>query len=170
MSINRLLDTLKLEFEACLPDRLITRRWRDRSEYSSVELRQGVLTILFRGESEPDENYYQFVNLLIVASVRLDANAKGNDVEAAELKLLEELKKVSANFSECSLRVLKTVSSGQIEAPDGWVVAECTLGPLLLAGQSVFGDDIDVAPDIKVSRAPDIGVPHVDDYVNVGEL
>jgi len=168
-AIDSMLDDLKDQLQVAMPSRQVTRRWRDRDDYDKASLCQGVITLVFRGEHEAEENYHQSFRLLIVGLLRLDHKAKGDEVEKAELELREELREFSMKHG--ALRIMNTVTSHQVETPDGWFVAECEYGPYYLGPEIHSWEDGYLAePDLLTSQKPDIGIPHKDDYENAEHL
>lgn len=169
--INSLLDTLREDLAQYMPERTVTREYKDREEHLINARKRGVLTIVFTGESSPDENFYQHLNLLVYGSVQLEEGATGLDVERAEIDFLQKLKFFQRAPGGAHLTIGNTVTSHQVEKPYGWFVCECTLGPFdLTAEQKSWDNAFTEMPELFISREPDIGLAHKPDYKNVEDV
>ena len=163
---NWLLQELIDEFNNQYPERTVSRTWKDRSAYRNEQLRPGLLTLVYAGE-RPADPYNSYLKLLVIGRVYCGKDADGVAVEQEELRFIDEWKAFCESAQGAHVQILSVASSHQMDRPDGWFVAECEAGPYDLNHQS----DWDEAPNgVFVSRSPEIGEAHQDDYLLMEEL
>jgi hypothetical protein len=163
--IDDLLEEIKQQFKSQQPNRLVTRSWKDQSKYSNDQLKSGVLTIVFTNETLGADIYNSYFNFMALGRIYCGKDAEGIDVERAELAFIGELKTLVDSDEAVNITINDIKSSSQMEAPNGWFLAECLAGPVDLS-QYADEDGPDVA-EIWLGKAPDIGEGHELDYVQV---
>ncbi len=114
-----------------LPTRVISRTLIDFADRPRPELREGVLTLLCRGERDyantiGREAQLGTIDLSIVGQVEIDEKQPAEAVEQAELALYEELRAfcVTRTAATANLLLRSVQFSGQLERPYGWFLAE----------------------------------------------
>lgn len=148
------------------PERLVTREWQDRDDYSKLQRDHGVHVLLYRGEQPTADPHATMLRVLIYGLVRVHAHrGSGLSLEQQELAMLEQLKLFAQTPAGSLLRVGSVVTSLQMEHPEGWYLAECEYGPVSTAEPANPWDNgSPFAGDVYIGRSPDIGAGHKDDY------
>ena len=137
-------------FQAALTAALTTRQvfpgFMPSSARNQAELNAGVVNIVLRDEKDYGQGRGQTARsgttgLTLICHLQVaqpdgcDRAALSNDVRAAELALLEEIKTFCRSNPVPGLEVLLTETqfSRQLEAPMGWLVMDIELRPPLAA-------------------------------------
>ena len=163
-----ILDELAAALAAINPQRQVSRRWKDRSNYRMEDRQNGIHTLLYRGEGRNPDIYNSTLRLLVIGHVEVpQRDTTGEDVETAEQALIAELKALNESDAGALLTINSIVTSMQIEHPNGWYVAECSYGPVdLSVADSRWEDDTRITT-VFAGLDPEIGIDHEDDYINV---
>jgi hypothetical protein len=114
------------------PGRIVTRTLRDFADRTEAELRQGVLTVISRGQPTVDP-HNEHVDLLIVGQALVDETADGAAREEIELLMAQEIKDFADNLYGCNADVGPITQSAQLEAPYQWVSTKLALWPFDLS-------------------------------------
>lgn len=140
-----ILDAVKDALLLAAPGRVVTRRYQDFAHRPREELEAGVFTIVSTGITEYPYERADFDDseggarqtdlgvfaFTIVGQIQLAEDATGEDIEAAEFQLLQELETVAdqaiASEELVDLRILKAGFSGQLDAPFGWIATDWTI-------------------------------------------
>ncbi|MCW7553652.1 hypothetical protein NX722_13645 [Endozoicomonas gorgoniicola] len=172
---NQVMEELRQTFEQYAqqrhPDRLITRQWKERDEYSKEQRNKGVHALLYRGEIPSNNPGVGMIRVLAYGLIRVHTrDGNGLELEQKELELIEQLKGFSQSDSGALLHINNIVSSLQVECPEGWYMAECEYGPVDLSiTPNPWDDGRQFTGDMYVGCAPDIGAAHKDDYLHLLE-
>jgi predicted component of type VI protein secretion system len=122
------LEALKTLFQEALPDRIVTRNFKDAQDRRQDELFKGVYTLLFQGVTKfgglgaaPAG-----VKIFLLGQFQIEEKASGSDIESGELQMLQEVLEVvrSADKHYPSiprLSVIDAATSAQMEHPYGWI-------------------------------------------------
>ncbi len=167
-----ILTSFQEAFKARYPDRTVTRNWQERAAYKNEELRTGLLTFIYTGESPLGDVYNTRLHFMVIGRIYCGKDAKGLNVENAELAFLKEWRSFCSSSVAGNVSIQKAITSQQQEAPDGWFICECVAGPY------DFGGEIDWLPvgpsevptSISVGLSPDVGDGNVDDYFTISDL
>lgn len=169
---NEILDEIQNAFKTINPTRTVTRNWQERSAYKHDDLKPGVLTFVYTGESPLGDVYNTRMNFMVIGRVYCGKQAQGIDVENAELEFLKEWRLFCSSSHAGNISIQRVLTSQQQEVPDGWFICECIAGPY------DFGGEIDLLPvgpeevpaEIHVSMSPDIGTGNEDSYLALTDL
>jgi len=169
MTTNDLLKEIATAFAAHCPERIVTREWKDRERYNKAERNTGIHTILYRGEHDHENPYQQYVKLLVYGIIRLGIDDKGENIEQAEFSMIEQLKSFTQSGDIGALLHIKNiVTSHQVEAPEGWYMAECEYGPVdLSVHPNRWNDGKQFDGNMYIRQSPGNGFAHTDDYAVV---
>lgn len=129
--LRAVMNALAVALAAAMPGRLVTRQFRPLSQRSRDELLAGVVSVVAMGET----NYANYrgreadlgkLSVVVVAQIEVDSNDPAA-VEEAEFEMAGEIKAFLR--SPCPAPVRQMLASGfkqsgQLEAPQGWVVFE----------------------------------------------
>ncbi|MBD0786725.1 hypothetical protein HUO09_10225 [Vibrio sp. Y2-5] len=167
---NEILEGIKSAFETRYPTRTVTRNWQDRAAYKNEELKPGILTLVYSGESPLGDVYNTRMNFMVIGRIYCGKDADGIDVEDAELNFLKEWRLFCSSSAAGNISIQKVMTSQQQEKPDGWFICECVAGPY------DFGGEIDWLPEgpeevpaeIHVGLSPDIG--NEENYFTLSDL
>lgn len=134
---------IKQLLTARVPARVVTRTYQELGLRDAADLEKGIYTILCRGiegyhyevsdhwdDSTPQTELGDFV-FTIVGQMKLDEDAEGEDVDAAEFAMLAELESFAdsgiADETLKDLLLRRAVMSQQQERPYAWVFTEWRL-------------------------------------------
>lgn len=167
-----IMDGIQAAFVKRCPERTVTRNWQERSAYQNQDLRPGVLTLVYTGESPLGDVYNTRMNFMAIGRIYCGHKAQGLDVEQAELEFLKDWRLFCSSSAAGNISIQKVITSQQQEVPDGWFICECVAGPY------DFGGEIDWLPEgpsevpsqIHVSLPPDTGEGHEDKYLAISDL
>jgi len=131
------LDAIETALVTALPTRPVKRSLlKHYSDYSDQELADGVVILLSAGERDYNNKPGMIAKegthrIILIGYLKLNEKAsQPQDVEAAELDLIEEIKAfVRAGVSGTTLLLDNVQHSRQLEFPYGWVVAYIDAGP-----------------------------------------
>lgn len=139
--IATLLDALADALALAGPDRLVTRNWTDFANHQAEDLERGIWTVRWSGMGpltyETSDNngitdgmratQVAPLEFTVLCQQELPANATGEDVDTAELAMLDELDAVAAAVIDIpgaeTLQLVTVVPSQQIECPFAWVLS-----------------------------------------------
>lgn len=122
------LEALKVSWQAALPNRIITREFKNASDRDRDDLKKGIYTLLFQGlprfgalGASP-----QTVKIFLLGQFVVEENETGAEVEAKELEMVDEitewLRAAEAQYPTIpSIKAIELASSAQMEHPYGWV-------------------------------------------------
>lgn len=167
-----IMNSIEAAFKKYSPERTVTRNWQERAAYQNEELRPGVLTLVYTGESPLGDVYNTRMNFMAIGRIYCGQQSKGIDVENAELTFLKDWRLFCSSSAAGNISIQKVITSQQQEVPDGWFICECVAGPY------DFGGEVDWLPEgpsevpteIHVSLPPNIGQAHKDDYLAISDL
>lgn len=129
--LRALMNALVLSLGAALPGRLVTRQFRPLSQRSRDELLAGVVCVVALGESgyanyRGREADLGRVKVVLVCQLEADSPDPAA-VEDAEFELAGQIKAFLAGPCPAPVRQMLSDGfrqSGQLDAPQGWVVFE----------------------------------------------
>lgn len=139
--IGDLLDLLAAAFADAAPGRVITRNWIDFAQQPAEDLERGIWIVRWSGmgplsyETSDNNGVTDGMRATQVAPLEftvlcqreLHAEATGEDVDAAELEMLDELDAVASAVIDMpggeTLQLVNVVPSQQIECPFAWVLS-----------------------------------------------
>lgn len=143
-----LLETIKGRLAALVPDRVVTREFKDHADRSRAELAAGIYTIQagpigpYPYEASDDQamdselraTECARMRLTIIGQRQLPVNCSGEDVDAAEFEMLAELERLAdealGDEVTASLLLLSALPSRQAEKPYAWIHTEWEVFPL----------------------------------------
>jgi hypothetical protein len=126
--LNDKLQAFKALVVATLPHRLVTRDFKNLADRKPADLKKGIWTVLFQGipgfgalGGSPGK-----VKIFFLGQFQLDEGATGEDIEAIELQMVEEVLTVLREAGEKypaipTIKAVELVTSSQMEHPYGWV-------------------------------------------------
>ncbi len=134
MDIDARLQTVAEELSAGMPGRVVTRSFRDPSEFDDADLLRGVVMIVATGAGDFSEVLQRAlgeadITFAVVGYVLTDEcnrEAQGLAVERAELALFAEIQAAVRDSTVCALDISALNQSRQLESPHGWIVVNMT--------------------------------------------
>ncbi len=148
-AIGIILEALKTALQAAAPARVVTRELRDFGDRSEVDLKQGIYTLISRGQQEM-RSRREYLRVLLVGQVMVDEKAAGDALEEAELLMIDELRRFKDGVQGAQVNIASWQQSQQIERPHGWISAELEVGPFdfsTAADPATLGDFITFKAD-----------------------
>ena len=133
--MNERLDAIEAALIAAMPSRTIKREMLPFDDHGSAELSAGVLMLISQGEGNYSSELGMVAKqgtqkLLLIGHLELAPTATGQEVEAAEITFIEELKSMlRAGVPGLSFNLINVEHSAQLEKPYGWFVASVDAGP-----------------------------------------
>ncbi|MBF0383626.1 MAG: hypothetical protein HQL69_21605 [Magnetococcales bacterium] len=126
---------LQTTLQTQLPNRIITRDFKQLQVHKDPDLTKGIYTIICSSESDYQnalgrEAQGGRLQILLLAQLKAGPKATGSQVEDAEFTVIQEIKTFlrSPLPNQLGNLSLKSVQqSGQLEAPYGWVAANLEL-------------------------------------------
>ncbi|MBD3610525.1 MAG: hypothetical protein HUJ30_08250 [Gammaproteobacteria bacterium] len=130
---------IQTSLTTALNTRLVTGNLlKEASDYTDDERRQGVVQVISAGEKDykispgmiAKEGHH---TILLACWLYVDDTpTKGEDIEAAEMTLIEEIKTWARGpFTTMGVRVVSAEHSKQQQAPWGWALVVLDVGPKL---------------------------------------
>lgn len=137
-----LLQAMSAELAAAAPARLVTRSLRDFAARSKTDLARGVFTLVSRGRpaSRGDIDY---VEVLLVGQIALTEKSAGENVEEAELLMLDEVARWAKSSGVGQIEFQGIQQSQQVDAPYGWLAVRLRVGPLDLGPYAAADESLD---------------------------
>lgn len=129
------MDAIAAALLLALPTRVVKRSLKHYTEHSAADLAAGVVTLVSAGEGSYNPGLGMVAKegthrVLLIGHLKVAEGQDGEDIEAAELDLAEEIKAfVRAGVTGTSLRLDRIEHSRQLENPYGWLVAYIDAGP-----------------------------------------
>lgn len=125
------MESLRTALAAAMPGRVVSRAFRPLAQRTEAELRAGVLCVVALGESDYATHRGREADLgtlkvLLVGQIMVAPKLGPEAVEDAEFVMAEQIKAFLAGdlpVRQCLARSFR--QSGQLDAPNGWVVFEC---------------------------------------------
>ncbi len=123
--LNTRLNALVTSLTQALPNRHITRSFKDHSMWQDSLLVSGLWQLLsdngsdYNGELSLAGGIH---NLLLIGFIRVEDDTEPEVIEKAELSLLEEFGDFLDSDDNCGLEMLSWQQSKQLEHPYGWVL------------------------------------------------
>lgn len=119
---------------AACPARVVTRHYADFAKRKPADLDKGILTLVslgedgyqnLRGRAAQDGRH----NMILLAQIKLAEKSTGDQVEAAEFALVEEVKAFLRELPAglACLEMTGFRQSGQQDAPFGWASMDLEL-------------------------------------------
>lgn len=132
MNGNAVMELLETNLAAAMPTRVVTRTAMDFANRPKADMEKGVLTMIALSvddlNSPPDlADYAGKLKIVLVGEFCLaDDKALGEDIEAAEWALWEEIKTFikAPGAGLCPLDATRLQLSGQVDAPFGWIAVD----------------------------------------------
>ena len=128
MASNDTMVLLRERLQAAMPGRLVTRSAGDFAQRPTQDRRRGVVTLATTAITDLDapDAYFDVagkVRIALLAEFELSEKASGEDVEAAEWALLDEIRAFvrAPGAGLCPLAVLNADFSSQAAVPTGWL-------------------------------------------------
>lgn len=136
--LNERMNLVKDTLAQVAPERVVSRNFKDFGQHAIEDLKKGVLTVISKAETEYANSFHRHAEtskhrLIITGQIALGNNATGEQIEDAEFLMVEDVKALvrsSLPVDICTLEMKSFRQSGQLDAPNGWVVCELELDEL----------------------------------------
>ncbi len=148
-AIGAIIGSMGTALLAAAPGRMVTRAFKDFADRQKSELTAGLYTLISRGQDDTTD-YAEYLKVLLVGQIQLAEDATPDQIEEAELAMVDEVRRFARGCQGAAVRVSGWQQSMQLEAPYGWVSFELRVGPL------------DLVPDLDVSTLASFITFHAD--------
>lgn len=146
-----ILTAIQTALAAAAPARTVTRSLKDFGDRAAAELQAGVLTLLSRGARNEET-----LDLLLVGQIELAESATGEEIEEAELSLLDDVRRFAARVEGVIVTIRSYQLSQQLERPYGWIALQVEAG------------SFDFSPGANLAAAADFIAYHAEHAVADG--
>ncbi len=130
------MDAVAASLTAALTTRHVKRSWlKNYDEHTPQELADGVVMLISAGEGQYKDGPGMTAlegqhRMILVCHLKVSETSQPQDVEAAELDLIEEIKAwARVGVAGVGLSVVRVEHSRQLEHPYGWAVVYLDAGP-----------------------------------------
>ncbi len=132
------MEAIKISLAAFRPLRVVTRDVKDPANHPRADRLKGIYTIvaLSEGDYTNVPNYLAQdgrQSFLILGDIDLAPNQAPSKIEDAEGLMLDDIKawvrSTAGSPTLCLVRLLRTVFSGQVASPSGWIACELDYQP-----------------------------------------